>query len=195
MRSVWKREEVAAGLVRVRPLLEGLAEPQAGAAGVAAPPASSKPPSWTPDETVSRHLRLLNALAAAMVRGRTRELGDLRPDLLRLVLLVCQELLGREVAADPSIVEHTLRQALEGLDGATSVTARLHPDDVVFLQERWEALPPSERSAPLQLVADDSIRRGECRLESDRGDIDATWETQLRLVREALTWGVDDMLE
>lgn len=184
MGSIVRQEQIAAGLVSVRPLLE----PADGACPVVA--AASLPAaavaSPVGDEAVGRQLRLLNALAANLAHERSRQLSELRPELLRLVLIICGELLGREVATAPAVVAHTLDRALEVLGGAGAVVARLHPDDAAFLTEQWEALPVVERPEGVQLLPDSSLQRGECRLESDRGEVDATWATQLRLVAETL---------
>lgn len=177
MRAIWKRHEVEAGLVPVQPLHSRGGDPQAGSP---APPGPS--PSLS-DETVARHLRLLNSLAAGLVAERAHQLTALRPELLSLVLLICRELLGREVSSNPAVIEYTLGRALETLRGATHVTARLHPEDAAWLSSAAADLP-----AYVELVPDAALQRGECVLDSDRGSIDATWETQLRLVREALQW-------
>lgn len=180
MRAIWKRQEVEAGLVPVQPLPSRGGDPQASSL---APPGPS--PSLS-DETVARHLRLLNSLAAGLVAERAHQLAALRPELLSLVLLICRELLGREVSSNPAVIEYTLGRALETLRGATRVTARLHPEDVAWLSSAAD-LP-----AYVELVPDAAVQRGECVLDSERGSIDATWETQLRLVREALQWEVPE---
>lgn len=178
MRAIWKRSDVEAGLVPIQPLHGGATEP-VPVSRLAAPDA----PAPGGDEAIARHLRLLNTLAKGLVAERSSQLRALRPELLSLLMLVCRELLGREVATDPAIVEHTLGKALESLRGATRVTARLHPDDI-----EWLRGTAADVAAGVELLPDPSLERGECLLDSERGSIDATWETQLRLVREALSW-------
>ncbi len=177
MRAVWKRHEVEAGLVPVQPLYGSEGERRPGAL---APPQPSQP---MPDEAVARHLRLLNSLAAGLVAERGNQLAALRPELVSLVMLICRELLGREISTNPAVIDYTLGRALEMLRGATRVRARLHPEDVAWLGSISADLP-----AHVELVPDAALQRGECVLDSDRGSIDATWETQLRLVHEALSW-------
>jgi flagellar assembly protein FliH len=61
---------------------------------------------------------------------------------------------------------------------------RLHPDDLAHLQEHqatWR-----EQAAQLEFVADPEMERGGCRLDSDRGGFDATLQTQLSTLHEAL---------
>lgn len=97
---------------------------------------------------------------------------------------VAREIIGHEVRADPAVIEHTLTQALQNLHFATRIAVRLHPDDLVHLQEHaavWEQHTPA-----LEFVADEEIARGGCVLESDRGGFDATLETQLKTLHEAM---------
>lgn len=145
------------------------------------------PPEATPVESdvVARHARLLNRITSELLAERSRLLIELQPDLLRLVLAMAHQIVGHELASNPLIIESTLAQALGHLHLATRITVRLHPEDLTHLQAHPEAfaLHPAE----LDLTADPQIERGGCRLESDRGGIDCTIETQLRLLAERLS--------
>lgn len=183
MHPVVKREQITAGQWVVRPLLEP-AEAPLSAVAAGTPPTVAPEPE---DETLERQQRLLSALAANLVKERGRQLTALRPELLKLVLLVCQELLGREVTTPPAVIDHTLAAALKMLNGAGGLVARVNPEEAALLEQRWSELPAHERPGQIRLVADSALGPGECRLDSDRGAIDATWETQLGLVRQALS--------
>ena len=185
MRSLWKREELETRHTPVTPLYDtALLEPQVPETSIL--PGAAEPAADNTSEAVARHLRLLNGLATALVRERARLLTELRPEVLRLTVLVAREIIGREVALDPSLIERTLEEALQRLNEASHIVARLHPEDLAFLRERAASLPEGQRGPPLELVADESVARGGCRLDSERGSIDATLETQLRLIHEAL---------
>lgn len=152
----------------------------------APPPPSPLPPEPTPVESdvVARHARLLNRITSELLAERSRLLTELQPDLQRLVLAMAHQIVGHELATNPLIIETTLSQALQHLHLATRITVRLHPDDLAHLQAHPDAL--ALHPAELDLVADPQVERGGCRLESDRGGIDCTIETQLRLLAERL---------
>lgn len=151
------------------------------------PPAASRPPTppALPEaEGPERHLRLLERIVGEMVRERVQLLTETRPEVLKLALCVAREIIGHEATADPTIIEHTLAQALQNLHFATKIVVRLHPDDLAHLQDHqatWR-----EQTAQLEFVADPEMERGGCRLDSDRGGFDATLQTQLSTLREAL---------
>jgi len=175
MSALLKKEQLQARPEAVRPFYE---------AGEASPTAASLPASPAAAENPQRHVLLLERIAQEIVRERARLLAEVRPDLLNLVMAVAREILGREVRADPAIIEHTLTQALQNLHFATRIIVRLHADDLAHLQEHaavWQQHTPA-----LEFVADGDVAPGGCVLESDRGGFDATLETQLRTLHEAL---------
>lgn len=181
MAQLWKKAELAAQPAAVQPLYAVVPPP------VTASPAEAPAPSAGPDgaeETVARHLRLLNRAAAELVQEQERLLAELRPELLRLVLALATEVIRRETKVDRSIVERTLQEALQQVHFATRVSVRVHPDDLAHLQ----AQPGLAEHFPvtLQWQADSEIELGGCRLHTDRGALDATIATQLRHLAEAL---------
>jgi flagellar assembly protein FliH len=173
MSNLLKKEQLQAHPGDVQPLY-----------GAAPPAAPAAVPAKTVAETPQRHVLLLERIAQELVRERARLLTEVRPELLEIVLSLAREIIGHEVRADPAIIEHTLTQALQNLQFATRIAVRLHPDDLAHLQAHaavWQQHAPA-----LEFVADEAIERGGCALDSDRGGFDATLETQLRTLREAL---------
>lgn len=153
-------------------------------------PAPARPSGGAPERLdaasagVERHARLLDRIAGELVDERARLLSEIRPELLQLVLAIAREVLGREVAADPSVIENTLSQALQNLHFATRIVVRLHPDDLALLESNPEQWRP--QTAQLEWLPDPAIERGGCMIESDRGGFDATLEAQLRTLHQAL---------
>lgn len=133
---------------------------------------------------VDRHARLLDRIAAELVDERARLLAEIRPELLHLVLAIAREVIGREVAADHSILENTLAQAVQNLHFATHIVVHLNPADLEFLKSRPAQWRP--QTSQLEWAPDPAIEQGGCIIESDRGGFDATLEAQLRTLHEAL---------
>jgi flagellar assembly protein FliH len=118
------------------------------------------------------------------------QLGDLRRTMIReterqmveLALAVARRIVRREVALDQHLTLSMARLALERLGERTSATVRLHPDDLAAT-----AAGRSEWSGShVTVVADASVRRGGCRIESDFGSVDASIDAQFREVARAL---------
>lgn len=173
-----KKEDVALCGSEVRPLYVTTPAAPLAIAALARPTAPA------PEPVAERHTRLLNRVVGKFVRERERLLDELRPELLQLALALAREIVGHEISADPTVIEHTLREALAQLHFASRVIVRLHPDDLAHLREVPEVRDWS--AAEVELIADPGVERGGCVLESDRGGVEATIATQLRLLGERL---------
>jgi len=193
MGALLKKEQLAAQAGEVRPLYALATAPSPPLA--AASPAPAEPDAGD-GVALQRHLTLLSRVISETVAARERLLMELQPDLLTLVLALVREIIGHEASADPSVIEHTLTQSLKQLHFATRLTAYLHPDDLAHLQERPEIV--SVPGVEIELAADRTVARGGCRLDSDRGGLDATFATQLQSLAERLaqdakgSFGVSD---
>lgn len=178
MCALLKKSELQGHPQTIRPFLE--AEP-----GRAPQPETGRPPAASPPPVDERHQRLLERVVEEIVRERARLMTEIRPDVLLLTLAIAREIVGHEVRTDPAIIESTLTQALQNLHFASRIVVHLHPQDLAYLEDHPG--PWQQQTAQLEFVGDPDVARGGCRLASDRGGIDATLETQLRTLHEALT--------
>jgi flagellar assembly protein FliH len=112
------------------------------------------------------------------------ELGGLRRvvlerserDLVRLALAIARRVIGREIQMDPEYVAALTHVALDRLAGQEApATVRVNPDDYQKLEGRLAA----RAGGGVRLVADATVRRGGCLIESEFGSIDASVDAQL----------------
>ena len=204
------------------PALPHLAEPlfaPAPVAPAAAAAAPAAPPALDPHEHEARFAALErdafakgyaqgeragveagNRRGDAMLRrlGETLdELASLRQTLLRqserqlvqLALALAKRIVRREIAADDELFTALARVALDRLGDARQATIRLHPDDHGRLAgkgvEQWAA-------AHVTVVADPSVSRGGCLVESPFGFVDATIDAQFQELAQAMLDGEGD---
>jgi flagellar biosynthesis/type III secretory pathway protein FliH len=67
------------------------------------------------------------------------------------------------------------------------VTVRLHPDDLPAVETRRDTLAARAPAASeIALVADDSVGRYGCVVETPHGRVDARLETQLEALEQAI---------
>ena len=57
--------------------------------------------------------------------------------------------------------------------GSVQITVHLHPDDLEFVRTHLTS-SDSPRGSAVQMVADPSVERGGCWIESETGQVDAT---------------------
>ncbi len=113
------------------------------------------------------------ALADIEARADARQL-DRSVDLARIL---AERLLGEQLVLDPGRVIALARQALAEAHGARRVTIVAHPEDVAVLERSLEALGLDPGTTRIQ--ADMARARGNLRLETDIGVLDAELAPQL----------------
>lgn len=102
-------------------------------------------------------------------------------ELARLAMTVARQVLSHELRSSPDLVVEAVRQAALALPAASgSLRVRLHADDLALLRQLGAA------EEHWQLLADPTLQRGDCLLESERSRLDARVETRLAAVVDAV---------
>jgi flagellar assembly protein FliH len=126
------------------------------------------------------------------------EIGRLKPalyaqaerDVVKLALEVAKKVVHREVQIDREIIQTLVRVALSHVAVKSAVTIHLHPADYSFMLEQRAALMrPGESEREMVLLADKSIERGGCLIETECGDIDGRIEEEFREVERTFFSG------
>lgn len=127
------------------------------------------------------------ALAAQAIALRTREDQATERQLdqvMALARLLAERLLGEALRLEPNLVASLARQALSEARGARQVVIEAHPDDAAALQVSVESLAPHALS--LRVVPDPTRARGNLRIATDLGALDAALGPQLERLVEKL---------
>lgn len=107
-------------------------------------------------------------LLEALARAGDRHEHELEDEVIALSRAMARLILRRELAHDPEQLRAIVSEALERLPlFADAPTVHLHPADVDALTP----LQPNEE--PVSLVADESMERGDCRIEAGASIVDA----------------------
>lgn len=117
------------------------------------------------------------------------ELGSLREQMIskterqvvQLALAIAARIVHHEVAVDHELLVAMARVALDRLGDRKSATIRLNPQD--FAAAGVDRLVGK---AAVEIVADATVNRGGCRVESDFGLIDVAVAAQLAEITTAL---------
>ncbi len=134
---------------------------------------------------------LVPAIGEAVVevqRERTAWLRRWEQNVVTLAVAIAERVIRREVAAQPEISLDLLREALQMAAGMGKLRVRLHPLDSAALESNLAMIVAEMNGlAPTELIADDAITPGGCRVDTDYGSIDQQIESQLHRIREELT--------
>jgi flagellar biosynthesis/type III secretory pathway protein FliH len=101
---------------------------------------------------------------------------------------MAEKIIGRAVALDPAVMGEIAGQALAAsrVRGG-AVVLRVHPDDLAAVERtRPEWLARVAAGANVRVVADESVGRHGCVVETPVGRLDARLETQLDALESAL---------
>ena len=129
-------------------------------------------------------VRRMVAQIEGILDGFTRPLarldGEVADALADLAVRIAGSLLGREYAADPTLLADLVREALDAVgSGSREMELRLHPDDFGVLAPHLAGLDG------VRLTMDTALARGELRLHSEGVRIDGTLAARLHTVLES----------
>lgn len=135
-------------------------------------------------ETVVRPLieRLTETLAA-FAELRTRMRRESEQEVVELSIAIAKRVLHRELTLDPETVRGLVKVALERVGSRELKRVRVHPSHASLLQALVEKACP-DRS--VELVTDPAMGPGDVVFETERGDLDASVDSQLEEIRRGL---------
>ncbi|MFN8651582.1 MAG: FliH/SctL family protein [Gemmatimonadales bacterium] len=132
------------------------------------------------NRTMKRAAGLLVSTAEALDAARLGVVRELEDSVYLLSLAVARHLIQREVTVDPSVVRDLVKRGLEAFPVGSRVEIHLHPDDLAALRSQFELPGADGRAAELQWIADPSVERGGCSLETPHRVADGRIDLALR---------------
>lgn len=132
--------------------------------------------------------------AAEISRVRESVARNSGKDMLRLVMAISEQIIRREVAADPKVILTIIENALQSSVRTDQYRIRINPADLESVtQQKPLFLASISGLKNLSIETDSEISPGGCRVDSDLGDVDATIETQLETIRQSLSEAIMDV--
>ena len=110
------------------------------------------------------------------------------PNILEISIDIAKKIIKKEIQQDSSIILNNLLEILKGLSKEeTKITLKVSPMQASMLKaEIPELLNTAGLEAKVLIVPDETIMEGGCMVTTNNGVIDATIETQLSVISEAL---------
>ncbi|GEJ57281.1 FliH/SctL family protein [Anaeromyxobacter diazotrophicus] len=126
-------------------------------------------------------------LVARAALARERLLAGARAELADLALELARRIVTRAAALDPEVVIELAGRALEVARGHSALTVRAHPEDLAALRAAEPRLAGGAGGGrALAWAADPALARGEVRVETEAGAVDARLAPQLEALGRAL---------
>lgn len=113
---------------------------------------------------------------------------SIAPDILEISLDIAKKIIKKEMAENPDILLDNIKDILKGLSREeTKIMLKVNPSQAAILkQEIPEVMNMAGLEAKVIIVPDENTMEGGCLLTTSNGVIDATIETQLEIISEAL---------
>ncbi len=109
-------------------------------------------------------------------------------EVVKLAVEVAKKIVHREIQADQEIIQTLVKVALSHVAEKSAVTVHLSPIDYNFLLEHRAELSQGD-GRDVVLLADKSIERGGCLIQTECGQVDARIEEEFQEVEHAFFKG------
>lgn len=113
---------------------------------------------------------------------------QIAPDIMQISVDIAQKIIKKETEEDPQVLINTIIDVLKGLSKEENkISLRVNPVQVdVIKQQIPEILNIAGLDAKVSVLADEEVTEGGCLVTTANGIVDATIETQLSIIYEAL---------
>lgn len=126
----------------------------------------------------------LNRTLCDVVGVKARYRRDIEDDAVRLSLAIARKVLNREIAADPEALAGLVHVALGRINQRELHRVRVHPEDAARVKEHLTRAGCPER---VDVIPEVTLERGALVLETERGELDASVQSQLNEIDRGLT--------
>jgi flagellar biosynthesis/type III secretory pathway protein FliH len=153
------------------------------------PSAAARPQTDAAAERQKKELaqlcQTIGDLAGKLDRLYEQTLVHSRGDIARLAVEIARKIVMCEIPKGGYDIHGIIEEALKGVPTHHDLVIRVNPQDLRMCQQFQEEHPDSD-FAKLQFVADRSIGRANCMIETPRGVVRSFVDEGLERIREAL---------
>jgi flagellar biosynthesis/type III secretory pathway protein FliH len=131
---------------------------------------------------------VINSLYQALVQLQNIRIEihqELEKEMAQLALAIAKKIVCHEVKTTQETVVCVAREALSRVENPGEIRIKLNPEDLQFINDTQSQLSQLLHNVDhIRFEGADSIQRGGCLIETDRGDIDARIEKQFQAIEE-----------
>lgn len=133
-------------------------------------------------------IQMLKSSLTAFFDAKQEVFEYIAPDLLEISVDIAKKIIKKEIQEDPTIILENITDLLKSLSKEeTRVTLRVNPEQALLVKQRIpEVVSTAGTEAKVNVIGDETITYGGCMVTTTNGVIDATIETQISIISEAL---------
>lgn len=134
---------------------------------------------------------LQNAIASILDVKR-EALEYYKNDIMDIALLVVKKILNAEAKTNPEMIMDIVKNVIKEVSREESkIIFVINPEDELVLSQNIENNSIfSNKKATISIHTDEDIEQGSCKVITGSGQIDATFTSQLNIIKKAFTEGI-----
>jgi len=117
---------------------------------------------------------------------------DAEQDLVTLSTLIARRIIREEIRTDPTVIQRTVRAALDFVADRSHLKMTIHPEDMEEIRSILPELASMTEGGRFQVAEDETVDRGGCVLETGFGKINATVRDQSAVITKVLDQAFHD---
>jgi flagellar assembly protein FliH len=122
-----------------------------------------------------------------MGRLKSGLVREYEKDLLATIFAIAEKVVHTNLTLNETAIKDNILAALELVAEKREVTLKINPEDFEYVEKlRPELFSNNMQVKSIMITSDPAIARGGCRMETSNGDVDATIESQLKIIQQSL---------
>jgi flagellar assembly protein FliH len=135
----------------------------------------------------ARAVEMLQAYGTMLQAEKNELAAKAEQSALELAFTLARKIVGDELQARPAAVGEIVKMAIRQVLDCDQIRLRVNADDLEHLRSIQSDLEGMlSKNTPLEIRADQSVERGGCLIETERGNLDARISSQLDTLRAGL---------
>lgn len=133
-------------------------------------------------------IEALREAISAFMNAKQEVFEYIAPDILEISIDIAQKIIKKEITQDPQMILDKITEILKTLSKEeTKINLKVNPSQVSILKQSIpDILSDAGLDARIIIVPDETVTEGGCVVTTANGIIDATIESQISIIKEAL---------
>lgn len=137
---------------------------------------------------IGTEIKILKGLIEGTERLKDELYIKIENDVVEISVMIAKKIIGEIAGEDRDIVVNIAKEAIKRASDREVLRIRVAPVDYDALnKKRSELLQCIDGIKSLIFEADESVQPGGCLIETNQGEIDARIESQIKVIKGALT--------
>ncbi|MBP2653121.1 MAG: Flagellar assembly protein FliH/Type secretion system HrpE [Firmicutes bacterium] len=138
-------------------------------------------------EAIDDAIQRAQLIIEAAENEAKRNLVQAERQIVEIAITIAGKILFREIDENPMVLLPIVKAALDKVCDQEKITVRVNPEEYsLVLEAKPELSTALKVCAAISIIADDSLKVGDCIVETPYGNVDARIDSQLEVLTAAL---------